>query len=119
MPSSADSSLLPAHVAVLSAMIRVLTVLRVLGLDLVRAATIAVAGTAGAVEIGCRPTDPYPAPKTRVTVLVIILVILVQLVGLGYPPIPKLATVLCAFSVAAEIARLLTGRPYPQLKLLY
>jgi hypothetical protein len=90
-----------------------------LGLDPVRAATIAAVATAGGVEVGCRLTAPYPALKIRVTVLVIILVVVVHLVGQGHSPIPTLAVVLVTASVATEIARRLTGLPYRLPKLTY
>jgi hypothetical protein len=121
MPSSAadPSSSLHARVAVLSAMIGTFVGLLGVGLDLARAATIAAVATAGGVEIGCRLTAPYPAPKVRVTVLVIILVVVVHLIGRGYLPAPILAVVLVTASVATEIARRLTGLPYPLPKPTY
>ena len=79
------------------------------GLPPVEAAAVAVAGTLGGVQVGCRLTMPHIAPKTVVSVLITVLVVIVSVIQLGHPTLECLAVVLASAWCAAEFARRVTA----------
>jgi hypothetical protein len=110
---------LSARLAVLTAAAGMASALLALDLNLVVAITSTLVSTAGGVEVGCRLTAPYPAPKVRIGVLVIILVFVVSLLAVGYHPAVCIGTVLAAGWCAAAIARRVTGAPLRLPRLVY
>lgn len=120
MPASANPYPCPLsyQLAVLFAAAATVCSLLGLGLTPVSATAVTLIATASAVEISCRLTDPHPAPSIRIKVVVLILVLVTYLVGLGYPPVLMLPTVLTGAWWITRTARRLTGIPYQLPKLV-
>lgn len=103
---------LKERLAVLAIAFTAASTLLGLGLSPVTAAWTTLAAVTGAVEVSCRLTDPFPAPKTRIAVVVVILVFVIRLLAAGFSPAPTLLAVLGGAVILTEVARRLTGAPY-------
>jgi hypothetical protein len=113
-----QSDLLPARLCLLASVITAATVLKAAGFSAVLAAVIALVAGAGAVEIACRLTTPFPAPRIRVGVVVVILAYVTIVVqAVPYPPLTAVVVALGTAAGAAEIARRLTGMRYLPVRL--
>jgi hypothetical protein len=116
-----QSTLLRYRFAVFSAAAVTLFSLLGLGVSLVQAGVVAVIATAGAVEVACQLTAPYPAPKVRIKVIVLILVVVVHLLDLGYLPFLVLPLVFASSLCTVWIARRITGPSlrFPRVRITY
>ena len=101
--------ILRARVAVLAAMTGAVGSLLAAGIAPLAAVAIALAATAGGVEVARALTGPYRAPPVRVTVLVVIIVLIVNMVRLGYPALMCVTLVPAGAWCAAALARRATG----------
>lgn len=109
LPHSQVDQVLLTRLSVVTAVSGAAGALLTVGLPPVEAAAVAVAGTLGGVQVGCRLTMPHIAPKTVVSVLITVLVVIVSVVQLGYPALECLAVVLASAWCAAELARRVTA----------
>jgi hypothetical protein len=101
-------AVLRARVAVLGAIGSAACALLLTGCDpqTVTAATLTAA--CGSVEIGSRLTTPYPAPWTKIFVLVVVLILVIVLLSTGHSPLASVGVVLVAVGYSAKIAVRLT-----------
>jgi ABC-type uncharacterized transport system permease subunit len=102
---------------VLSSVIVVSGILMASGVTPTLATVVTLVASAGAVEVACRLTSPFHAPRIRACVVMVILMYVVILHAVPYPPLTAVAIALGTTALATEVARRLTGLRYQMVRL--
>lgn len=108
-----------ARISVLATVTAMVGVLLILGYPPFLAAAAACLTTAGAVEVGCRLTTPFPSLKVRAFAVLVVVVLVITLICLGYPWALAVGGTLGTAVLATEIARRVTGQGYRLPRLDY